>query len=185
MIPNKPLFTSTRTARLLWIIGALIVLFMALSVSSCYSPKKATRQVLKAQTYHPEVVAKACADLFPIKETTVTKIVTKEGKTDTVANYVLVDCDSVVKSDGGKLRHQIRIPCPPSLTRVDTVEKDRLVIQENTARVSQLTTEKQNERDARIKAESGRGMWRMWCLILIGYCVVRIALRLWLKISLP
>jgi len=47
-------------------------LFILLLLSGCYTAKKADKQVIKAQLYHPEVVAKKSAMWYPCKPSVTT-----------------------------------------------------------------------------------------------------------------
>lgn len=166
-----------------WIAVIGLLLCIMWLASGCYSTKKAQFQVGKAQVLRPAVVAKICADLYPPRVFDSTRIEYRQGETiyrhDTVSTTI--DCPP---NSTGTTR-TVRIPCPPCPVQVDTLYTTKYSQVENTARVSQLTTELQKERDARIKAESGRGMWRIIALIFIVYTIVRLVLRMWFRISLP
>jgi hypothetical protein len=51
--------------------------------------------------------------------------------------------------------------------------------------VRELQAEVQEERDEKRDAESSCGMWRFIALLALGYILLRILLRRFLKINLP
>jgi hypothetical protein len=92
-------------------------------VASCYTAKKATKEVVKAQTIFPKVVRNACANYYPGTDSVSREIIYSPGRVDTFDNYVEVDCgnyfiDSVLIHD--TIPKIVRAKCPPSTVRVDT-----------------------------------------------------------------
>ena len=67
-------------------IGAFLVLMAMAASASCYTQRKAQRQVVKAQTHYPSLVANDCSLWYPIKSSTntITKIVQGETHIDTI-----------------------------------------------------------------------------------------------------
>jgi hypothetical protein len=67
-------------------IGAFVVLMAMAASASCYTQRKAQKQVVKAQTHYPSLVANDCLLWYPIKSSTntITKIVQGETQTDTI-----------------------------------------------------------------------------------------------------
>ena len=107
-------------------------------LSSCYTEKRARIHVNKAHSVHPVVVAEACASLYPVKDSIVIKKEYIQGKSDTLLQFVEVNCDSVIHDTIPGNDRIIRMPCPPSIKRVDTFIDHQYHTVENTAKVSEL-----------------------------------------------
>lgn len=66
---------------------AVFVMLLGMAASaSCYTQRKAQRQVVKAQTHYPSMVASDCSLWYPIKSSTntITRVVQGKWKIDTV-----------------------------------------------------------------------------------------------------
>ena len=149
----------------IWLI-VLAVLF-----AGCYSAKKASKQVARAQIEYPETVLNACPEpktetrYLPGKETHTSDTVVIEGKR-IPCPPVIINKDTVINW----------VDCPPSKVIHDTIRRtDTLFIQvENTALVKSLELQilsltadrdkyKQKYEEANDKAKK-----RLWYLIGIG-----------------
>lgn len=128
----------------------------------------------------PQRLAKKCAALYPnsVVEKTVTEY--KQGKTDTVDNYVLVNCDSVVAANKTQSQHSakslqssiVRVPCPPTLIRVDTFNQLTTKTITNTASFAALNN-----------AEAGLKKWRTRALITWGILALIIGVGIYVRIK--
>lgn len=182
----------------------LLPIALLLLVSSCYTPRKAERQVIKAKAHYPEMIAGACADWYPSLDSTGTSTEIKPGvELPPVINQVQVNCDSMLKAGIANAT----IPCPPCKQKApDTVEKKSHTTIVNRARETELElalarkdkemqdmkdyyTKQGNDKDKQIavlqddNSELKKAKNRfMWCLI--GVAVVYIA-RLILQIKFP
>ena len=131
----------------------MIVLAMML-LSSCYTQKKAKRDINKVRVNYPELLDRFCADEFKsdrkdsiIKGDTV-KI------TDTFFNLdtFFVDCPP----NAGKA---VKMPCPPNKTikeyslRVDTLYRE---FPESLAKIKHLTNENVKFRDGNAKLQEDK-----------------------------
>lgn len=156
----------------------MIYLFAFLVLSGCYTQRKAERQVLKAQTRYPEVVANDCGNWYPPKEVTVTKTEYKPGVTVYHSDTVKIDCDSVVKNGTGNT--VVYMPCPPRSERVDTFYSTHTKTVENTARIAALQQLYNKEHDRAGQLLHGRNIWRivaLVCIAVIGiYAVIKFVL---------
>jgi len=99
-------------AKILTVIGIGFLLFF---LASCYTQKKAYKQVAKADYYYPEVVQQFCNDTVitrTVKGDTVT--ITQPGKQ--------IDCDTVTIYQTINSKGKI-VECPPTKTHylTDTV----------------------------------------------------------------
>lgn len=66
---------------------AIFIMLLGMAASaSCYTQRKAQRQVVKAQTHYPSMVASDCSLWYPIKSSTntITRVVQGKWKIDTV-----------------------------------------------------------------------------------------------------
>lgn len=114
---------------LLIILGVLLV--------GCYTPKRASFQVTKAQSIHPKIVAEKCASFYPTKDSIsiVEKLI--KGKTDTLLEEILVDCDTVVETKYRKGRVVTKY-VPKYIKHNDTIRITKTKVVENTAKVDAL-----------------------------------------------
>jgi hypothetical protein len=174
----------TRLERLAWFLVGLI-LFTAIvgAFTACNGVKRTQRHLVRAHVLHPDLTAGACADWYPIQTHDSVRVEYKQGETVMRYDTVRVDCDEVTPDSTG--RRIVYTPCPPCPTRTDTLLRTWTQVRENTARVRELEGQRDKAKSAYIEMRGNRNWWRIIALILIGYTVVRIALRVWLKISLP
>lgn len=154
------------------------------AMSACSAEKRITRIAAK----HPGALARPCATFYPstiLKDST--RVQYLPGSTiysyDTIVTRV--DCDSVIKVPGASRVVYRSTPCPPSITRVDTVLRDRFRELERTDKLETANKARDLAREDAIRLKSGRNSWRLIALIFIAYSAIRIILRYWLKISLP
>lgn len=118
-------------------INFLACILAVLLLSSCYTSKVAKKQVIKAQTNHPAIVASACALYYPPKDSQVINTQYIQGATDTFLQYVEIECPATNDTTPGAVQ-KIKVPCPPSTHRVDTFFDHQYHYQENTAEVESL-----------------------------------------------
>lgn len=161
---------------------AAFIFVLVLILSSC-SP---TAQLAKLQGRHPARVAAACALYYPTKDSISIYTEIQPGRTIHIPGPVqFVDCDSAVRSAGPGQANAI--PCPPAsdtVFRVDTLLVRTFYQVESTAALDAATFQKETAREAQIKAESGRGAWRLIALLLAGYVLARMILKYYFKINL-
>lgn len=96
----------------------LIILLVILS--GCYTEKRASIQLAKAQGTYPHVVAAKCSDYYPTKDSIIRETEFIKGETSTVHDSVLIDCDTVTEV---KYKNRIIRVKQPQKTRVDTYIK--------------------------------------------------------------
>lgn len=146
-------------------------IFLLLICLSCNSLKKAQKDVAKISVTHPEVLAKYCADKFPVVETFLpgdTIIVT-----DTVFNSINIISDTVTTLDTVRITKTVTLP---GKTITKTVTVTDTIVKENTAqlKVCELERGKMVDLLASSNAESdkwqGKAKKRFW--ILIGLIVL-------------
>ncbi len=121
------------------------LLIAAILLSGCYTTKKATKQVAKAQAIHPEVVASACISYYPTKDSIVERTVYLPGKIDTIpGKTITINCDSIVAAAKSKSTtssgtlvssKSVSVPCPPSTHQVDTFYAFKEKYQESSAKL--------------------------------------------------
>jgi hypothetical protein len=101
----------------------LLFLFFVTLFVGCYTAKKATKDVIKAQTIFPKIVRNACANYYPGTDSVSRVIIYKPGRVDTVENFVEIDCGNYfIDSDfvHDTVPKIIKAKCPPSTNRIDT-----------------------------------------------------------------
>lgn len=126
------------------IISLLVVVFFA----SCYTQHKAAEQMDKAHSRYEVIAAQRCANWYPIKIDSV------QGETVylpgqpiiTPGETKFVNCDSIKKDPGNTNTSKVRVDCPPSQLRVDTVLKPYYITKENTAAKRELELELQQSK---------------------------------------
>ena len=106
-------------------------------LSGCYTAKRATFHVVKAQGSYPAVVAEKCASFYPTKDSIsiVEKLV--KGKTDTLFEEVIVDCDTVVQTKYRKGRVVTKF-VPKYIKHNDTIYKTKTKVVESTAKIKSM-----------------------------------------------
>lgn len=112
------------------IITFLVLIF---SLTGCYSARKAARQVIKAQSIFPEMVAENCGLWYPPKEFTRESTRYLRGKDSVIRDTAYVDCTKPGNID----KKDVLVPCNQTI-RVDTFEKEVITKVENTATIQAL-----------------------------------------------
>ncbi len=164
----------------LLISNAIMVLIF---LTGCYTGKKAQRQVIKAQSVYPEIVATLCSDMYPPLTLTKDSIVYKKGRAvmlDTL--FMSIDCDTVIKNV--YQNKVVRIPCPSTISSVDTViiTKERQVV--NKARVKALGSKVRSlELTLEHKKSKGNILLKITVALTV-YTILRWVLLIW-KIRMP
>lgn len=135
-----------------------IALLLALNISltGCYTKRQAARQVIRAQSIYPEIVAARCGLWYPPKEYTTTNTKYIRGKDSVILDTFFVDCTEPGNIDN----KNVPVPCDKSV-RVDTVEKEVIKQVENTAKIEALT-------DSNISLQKELNQWRLGC---IGFAI--------------
>lgn len=166
-----------------------LILFSILLLSSCYTEKKATFQITKAQSNYSIVVAEKCALWYPVKPYDSVFIRYIKGETEYYFDTLRVDCDSVltniVKSIGSKPNVVIKAVKVPKL-RVDTFYDHQYHTVENTAKTEFLqsiisTTNNSLEvaKSNYVSEKENRFFWMKLAIILCCYLVLKTGLRLY------
>lgn len=111
-------------------ISIIIIFFI-----SCYSVRKAQKQVIKAHLTFPIVTSNFCAETYTIKEKTVEKTKFIKGETIVKTDTITVDCDSIVadKKTNNKVIVKYR-----NVYKTDTIVKEKTIVKENTAKIKNL-----------------------------------------------
>jgi hypothetical protein len=185
-----------------------IAIILSLILCGCYTQKKATKAIIKAQTNYPNVVSKFCGNLYPPKDSTVTEIKYVEGEPMFFTDTILVNCDSVVKAaQGDKLRggevvtRRAHIPQiggsnPPPATmvkvptgksvRVDTVYREKQTYRSNKAHEDYLSGKidslirGQTVTDSQLIKTRTKLRALMWLsLILLAYFALKVIIRIY------
>lgn len=112
----------------------IALLLLISSLTACYTPRRAARQVIKAQTVYPVIVAENCGLWYPPKEFTTTNTKYIRGKDSVIRDTSYVDCTE----PGNIYKKDVAVPCEQKV-RVDTFEKEVIKQVENTAKIEALT----------------------------------------------
>lgn len=146
----------------------------------CYGPKKARQQVVKAQANYPAVLAKICADAYPVRVIDSTRTEYLPGQVITKTDTVEADCPP--NASGEVIR--VKVPCPPSTNRVDTFMSVQFRQVENTAKIVALEAERDaavadvaSEKSRGDRLEKGRNTWRFIGLGSLALIAVAIVLK--------
>lgn len=129
---------------------------------------------------HPGVVGGLCSDFYPPTESITERIEYLPGEVLIIpGDTVNVDCDTV---GPGEL---VRIPCPPSSHRTDTVYRDRQTQLVDRGRIQELEFQASDYRERYMKAKVGRDTWRTIGLAGIGLAVLWILSKTVLRKFIP
>ena len=150
----------------------LILLIIVIFFSSCYSLKKAQKQVAKAHYRFPIATSNFCSETFPVKENIVEKTIFKKGTTIVKTDTISVDCDSVVEDKTSPNKVLIRLQ---KHTRTDTIFKEKIIVKENTAKIKHLELQIQSRDRTIQKKESVIAKKQNWIdilkYLLIAACI--------------
>lgn len=142
---------------------------MSLILSSCYTEKKATKQLNKANDIHPAVVADFTRKHYPciVKGDTI-------FRTDTSYEFIEITCPESVKNSDTVIINNIKyvykkgrtayLPSPIVTKYVKIMVKDSAEVSLLEYRLNKCQEDKDNYFD---KSES-KGDWIKWLLIALG-----------------
>lgn len=146
--------------------------------TSCYTQKKAVKDVIKADANYPEVLDGYCGQTRPPLDSTDVRVIYKEGKTivDTVTDTRLEIINDTMYKTQYKTVFKVRR---------DTIYKNTHRTEVNTGRINELESDNAaltaTNISLSIKAENEqkRGdKWRLWFFVVAGYLVVKNILKL-------
>ena len=110
-------------------------LLIIIIFSSCYSAKKAQKEVIKAHLTFPKVTSNFCAETFPVKESVIEKIKFIKGKEIIKTDTITVNCDEVVRDS--KIDNKVLVRYK-TIYQTDTIVKEKTKTIENTAKIKSL-----------------------------------------------
>lgn len=128
-------------------MGRFSLIIIALLISSCYTQKRATMQVVRAHSEFPVVIAEFCASHYPP--------IIGAGRTDTVLQF-----DTLVEEHHyfNKTRDTITIERVRTVTRTETITRTDTV--KSTAKIAAMQG-RIDECNANYRiAEEGKNKWR-------------------------
>lgn len=129
------------------ILGVITFFFLASLSTSCYTQRKAERQVIKADVTYPSLVSGYCGKKYAPKTSTGnTEIQYLEGETIT---------DTLILTD--TIENTITVVKTLVKNRVDTFYSKRVDTVENTARISELQALNEGLKEKLNKAEIKAG----------------------------
>lgn len=152
--------------KIISILGVITFFFLASLSTSCYTQRKAERQVIKADVTYPALVSGYCGKKYAPKTSTGnTEIQYLEGETIT---------DTIVLTD--TIENTIKVVKTLVKNRVDTLYSKRVDTVENTARISELQAienamsvdlSESNVKIALLKKSRSNWMWISISLMVI------------------
>lgn len=146
-------------------ICVLVMLLGMAATASCYTQRKAQKQVVKAQTHYPAMVASDCSLWYPVKSSTntITRVVQGKWKIDTITCVEQkLDTMFVIKN----ITHYKTDTISVKVT--DTVESTASLFAA-TAENDLLKTELSKQKAANSKVIGEKNIYRNICLgILIA-----------------
>lgn len=118
----------------------MIALTFLAMFTGCLTERKAQKRIVRIHVEQPQVLASACATIYPPLEFTKDSIIFIPGETSWRYDTVEVDCDSVVPDlrNSKGISRLIRVPCPPCPIRVDTFYRNTQTQAVNKARETEL-----------------------------------------------
>lgn len=158
--------------------GFLFVVFiLCLMFSSCSVQKRIGGLAIK----HPDEFKRACVLVAPPEIKTVTNTEYLPGIPVVTIDTVYGDCDPVIKYVDGKkvvTIQRVKMPCPPSSVRVDTIVKTSTITIENTAKIDVLSKDLTTCQAETDRLKKGRSTWRFIALgalvLLLGGAALKI-----------
>ena len=152
------------------------LLMIVLMFSSCYTPKKALKQVVKAYINYPELMPDFCAKTFPTKDSTIVETKFIKGKEIIKTETITIDCDSVVNDADKTNKVLIKYK---DILRVDTVFVHKTKTLRDTALEISLQNNINNLKASLIEAENTSDNWRNRCfglafiLTVLGFFMIK------------
>lgn len=147
----------------------LISLLILILLSSCYTDKKATKQVVKAHAIKPKITANLCNSFYPIKDSIIKETNFIQGKTDTVT---FLSFDTIHDTLNGVV-YLDRVNYK-TIRKTDTVIKTHIQYKESTSKVRDLiyknrdiTNELTECKTSYNSLKSNRNGWRYAFLIFV------------------
>lgn len=153
-------------------MGKLSLVILALILSSCYTQKRATMQVIRAHSTFPVVVAEYCATHYPP--------IIGAGRIDTLLQY-----DTLIEEHHyfNQTRDTVTVERIKTITRIETITRTDTV--ENSAKVAALWEQIQainldlREEQKKHKQWKNTGMALIALIVLLGLgAVMKFVLKL-------
>lgn len=156
-------------------IFSLLILIL---LSSCYTDKKATKQVVKAHAFKPEITANLCNSFYPVKDSIIRETNFIQGKTDTVT---FLSVDTIHDTTNGVV-YLDRINYK-TIRKTDTVIKTHIQYRESTSKVKDLSYKNNELSNDLTKCESvckslksNRNGWRYAFLIFVVLYLLKVTI---------
>lgn len=160
------------------VVIVVLCMLAAVAVMLLFVGCSPTKRLTNLHVKYPDAGLKVCASLYPAETKVVRSTEYVMGEAVNHYDTVQIDCDSVVASYRGShvatsgnvaTSRMVRIPCPPSTVRIDTVKLTTNTVTVDTKKVNQLTKDNAGLQAEFERVQGGRNVWR-W--IAIGALVV-------------
>lgn len=162
----------------------LKLIILCLLLASCSSLKHDQRALGKIHYRNPQLLEGYCAERFPVKihDSIIEKYL--PGRIDTFpGETIVVNCDSAIKVQ----TKYVKVPCPPSVKRIDTIYKQVNRIVENTAMIAvQSRRADEAERKLLLSEDHNKQLKHrlLMCYSILGVIICLIILSITRKLYL-
>lgn len=150
------------------IVLVIVLVLFAMSLCGCSTLKRSQKRLFYVERDNPELLAKYCAEEYPVRVDSFVKETFREGATITKVDTFKVECDSA--------NQVIYVPYVKTISKTDTLYRDRTITKENTAARDTMARVLEKEKESRVSAESKAGTWFKISVGLIIGIVILIAL---------
>jgi hypothetical protein len=159
------------------------VFISCLLIASCYTERKATKQVANAQAVYPAVVSSACARFYPPQNSTETKTeyvkgdTVRETKTETIYDtltktyYTTTTVNNYIHDTAFITRNTVTV----NTAAVDSMGRYVEAVKEDSSKLR-----------ARIESLKSYLRIAIWAAgVLLAYTIARLILKAYTRITLP
>ncbi len=118
------------------------ILFFAtlvLMVGACNTLRLDSKRIDKAQGRNPSELRNKCILYYPTKDSSYKEIIYKEGKTDTILDYVEINCDTIFPTK--VINKLVKVPITKYIKHNDTLIDHQYIVQVDTREIDRLNEE--------------------------------------------
>lgn len=130
---------------------------------------------MKVERDHPNLLVDYCAKEFPVKSDTFRTVKYIKGDSVVTVDTVKVDCDTVIHD------RIVKVPVTKTVYLTDTIERERLVVQENTAAAEKMRLRAVAAELNAAEQQKSTKNWRLAALVTWGLLAAAAVLTLIFK----